>query len=210
MTEPPGGALPFRLPLVAILRGITPDDVLAHVEALVESGYDAIEVPLNSPGTFDSIARAREAFGGRARFGAGTVLARADIDALHATGIDFIVTPNTDPAVIAHAAGLDIDVIAGIGTATEAFAALAAGARMLKLFPASVYGPGMVRALRSVLPPVPLLAVGGITPASLPAFLDAGCAGAGLGGELYRAGQDVSRTRGAANAFVRAWQEHAA
>jgi len=199
---------PFRLPLIAILRGITPDEVLAHVAALVEEGYDAIEIPTNSPGWARSLARAVAAHGDRARIGAGTVLEPGQIDALQAAGGALAVTPNVRPAVIAHAAARGVPLVAGFATASEAFAALEAGAPILKLFPAATYGPDTVRALRAVLPPVPLFAVGGVTPDTLPAWLAAGCQGAGIGGELYRAGQPVERTREQARRFRSAWMDH--
>lgn len=203
-------ALPFSLPLIAILRGITPDDVPAHVAALVEEGYDAIEIPANSPHWARSVRIAADAFGGRAMIGAGTVLTTADVDALVAAGGRLMVTPNTRPPVIRHAVERGLQVAAGVATASEAFDALDAGAQMLKLFPASVYGPAMVRALRSVLPPVPLFAVGGVTPDTLSGYLSAGCQGAGIGGELYTPGQPVERTRQHARRFRQAYLDHAA
>ena len=202
--------LPFALPLIAILRGITPADVPAHVGALVEEGYDAIEIPTNSPDWTRSVRIAAEAFGERAWIGAGTVLTTADADALRAAGGRLMVTPNTRPPVIRHAVERGLQVAAGIATASDAFDALDAGAQMLKLFPASVYGPAMVRALRSVLPPVPLFAVGGVTPDTLSGYLSAGCQGAGIGGELYTPGQPVERTREHARRFRQAYLDHAA
>ena len=201
---------PFRLPLIAILRGITPDETSAHVRALVEEGFDAIEIPTNSPAWQDSVAIAAREFSVDARIGAGTVLTLAHVDALVDAGGTLAVTPNTNPAVIRHAVDRGLLVAAGCATATEAFDALDAGAQLLKLFPASIYGPQMVRALRSVLPPVPLFAVGGVTPDTLPGYLSAGCAGAGIGGELYKPGQSVAATRMHARAFRQAWLDHAA
>ena len=193
--------VPFRLPLVAILRGITPTEVSEHVGALVEEGYDAIEVPLNSPDWAQSIAIAAQDHGSRAWIGGGTVLRTAEVDTLQHLGARFIVTPNTHPPLIRHAVGAGMQVVAGFATASEAFAALDAGAQMLKLFPAATYGPGHVRALRAVLPPVPLLVVGGVTPLTLADYLAAGSDGAGIGGELYRPGQPVERTRTNAREF---------
>ena len=202
--------LPFALPLIAILRGITPAEVPAHVGVLVEEGYDAIEIPTNSPDWEHSVRIAVDAFGQRAMIGAGTVLTTADVDALVAAGGRLMVTPNTRPAVIRHAVGHGLRVAAGFATASEAFDALDAGAQMLKLFPASVHGPALVRALRSVLPPVPLFAVGGVTPDTLSGYLSAGCQGAGIGGELYTPGQPVERTREHARRFRQAYLDHAA
>lgn len=197
----------FKLPLIAILRGIKPHEAQEHIGALIEEGYDAIEVPLNSPEWQDSIGPAVQAFGERAWIGGGTVLRQTDVDTLVQLGARLMVTPNTNPDVIRHAVRQGLAVAAGFATASEAFAALDAGAQMLKLFPASTYGVGHVRALRAVLPPVPLFVVGGVTPLSLPDFLSAGCTGAGIGGELYRPGQPVSRTRESARAFKHAYME---
>ncbi|MCR6626143.1 2-dehydro-3-deoxy-6-phosphogalactonate aldolase [Pseudoxanthomonas japonensis] len=202
--------LPFALPLIAILRGITPDETHAHVGALVDEGYDAIEIPANSPAWQRSVRIAADAFGDRALIGAGTVLTTGDVDALVAAGGRLMVTPNTRPPVIRHAVDRGLQVAAGVATASEAFDALEAGAQMLKLFPASVYGPAMVRALRSVLPPAPLFAVGGVTPDTLSGYLSAGCQGAGIGGELYTPGQAVERTREHARRFRQAYLDHAA
>jgi 2-dehydro-3-deoxyphosphogalactonate aldolase len=203
-------ALPFALPLIAILRGITPADVPAHVGALVEEGYDAIEIPTNSPEWQRSVRVAADMFGARAMIGAGTVLTTADVDALVAAGGRLMVSPNTRPPVIRHAVDRGLHVAAGFATASEAFDALDAGAQTLKLFPASLYGPAMVRALRSVLPPVPLFAVGGVTPDTLSGYLSAGCQGAGIGGELYKPGQAVEHTRDHARRFRQAYLDHAA
>jgi len=206
----PAAPSPFRLPLVAILRGVTPDQAPAHFDALLDQGYDAIEIPLNSPDWATSICQAVRAHGERAWIGGGTVLRPAQVDQLRELGARFIVTPNTNPALIRHAADAGLQVLAGFATASEAFAALDAGASMLKLFPAATYGPGHIRALRAVLPAsVPLFAVGGITPGSLPEWLAAGCTGAGIGGELYRPGQSPEATRQNAGAFRQAFMDHA-
>ena len=198
-----------RPPLVAILRGITPAEVPAHVQALREAGIAAIEIPTNSPDWARSVALAVHACGAHAQVGAGTVLETAHLDALQAAGGRLVVTPNVRPALIRQARERGFTIAAGCATASEAFDALEAGAQMLKLFPASVYGPALARALRSVLPPVPLLAVGGITPENLGDYLRAGCSGAAIGGELYRAGQAPARTLSNARRFLDAWREHA-
>lgn len=200
--------LPFRLPLIAILRGLRPDEALAHVTALVEAGFDAIEIPLNSPDWSRSIALAVSAFGSSAVIGAGTVLQTGQVEALQRIGARMIVTPNTAPPVIARARAAGMLTCIGCMSATEAFAALDAGAEMLKIFPASALGPAYIRALKAVLPPeVPVFAVGAISTANLPDYLAAGCAGVGLGGELYRAGQSVQRTREQAQAFVQVFRD---
>jgi 2-dehydro-3-deoxyphosphogalactonate aldolase len=197
---------PTQLPLIAILRGIRPDEAIGHVQALVDAGFDAIEIPLNSPDWRSTIESVAARFGDRALIGGGTVLRESDADALADAGGKLVVTPNTRPALIAHAVGRGLFVAAGFATASEAFAALDAGAQALKLFPATTYGPGHVKALRAVLPPVPLFAVGGITPANLGEYLSAGCIGAGLGSDLYKPGQPVERSAEMARAFVDAYR----
>lgn len=196
-----------RLPLIAILRGIQPTEALAHAEALIDAGFEAIEIPLNSPSWQLSVRAVAQRFGQEALIGGGTVLREADVDALVDAGGALMVTPNTRPSLIAHAVGRGLKVAAGFATASEAFDALDAGAQALKLFPATTYGPGHVKALKAVLPPVPLFAVGGITPENLRDYLRAGCVGAGLGGDLYKPGQAVDRTASMARAFVAAYRE---
>jgi 2-dehydro-3-deoxyphosphogalactonate aldolase len=197
------------MPLIAILRGIRPDETLAHVSALVAAGFDAIEIPLNSPEWEVSIKLAAEHFGDRAWIGGGTVLTTLDVDTLQGLGAQLVVAPNMRPSLIRHAVTKDIKIVPGIATPTEAFDALEAGAPALKVFPATMCGPEFIRALRAVLPPVPLYAVGGITPDNLGAYLKAGCAGAGLGSQLYRPAQTVSRTESMANAYLQAFQDAA-
>ncbi|MHA3646309.1 2-dehydro-3-deoxy-6-phosphogalactonate aldolase [Yersinia enterocolitica] len=196
------------LPLIAILRGITPQDVQAHVAALLETGFDAVEIPLNSPDWQRSISETVKEFGHRALIGAGTVLQPAQVDELHAMGSRLVVTPNIQPEVIRRAVGYGMTVCPGCATATEAFNALDAGAQALKIFPSNSFGPDYIKALKAVLPPeVPVFAVGGITPENLHIYLNAGCVGAGLGSDLYRAGQSVERTIQQAKAFVKAYKE---
>ena len=179
-------------PLVAILRGITPDEVLPIATELERAGIRVIEVPLNSPQPLESISRLSHAFGDRCLCGAGTVLDVAQVDAVHRVGARLIVTPNTDPAVIAHAKELGMVAIPGFATASEAFAALRAGAAALKLFPAVTYGPAHLKALRDVLPRgVQVLAVGGIGTANVASWLAAGADGAAIGGELYKPGDSA-------------------
>jgi 2-dehydro-3-deoxyphosphogalactonate aldolase len=198
---------PTQLPLIAILRGIRPEEAVAHVEALINAGFDAIEIPLNSPDWEISIREVASRFGRQALIGGGTVLRPEQADTLASAGAKLMVTPNTRPALIAHAVKRGLLVAAGFATASEAFDAIDAGAQALKLFPASTYGPSHVRALRAVLPLIPLFAVGGITPANLGDYLRAGCTGAGLGSDLYKPGQDVSRTVLMAKAFITAYQD---
>ncbi len=195
-------------PLVAILRGIRPEEVLEVGAALQEAGIGAIEVPLNSPSPLESVARLAGKFGNRCLCGAGTVLSRADVDAVQAAGGRLIVTPNTMAPVIERALELGLTVMPGFATATEAFAAIGAGAGLLKLFPAASYGPAHLKALREVLPPAAaVFAVGGVGTANLAPWRQAGCAGVGVGGDLYRAGYPAGEVHRRALALVAAWRE---
>jgi len=182
-------------PVIAILRGVRPDEVAAHAAALVEAGVAAIEVPLNSPAPLDSIARLARAFGDRCLCGAGTVLSISDVETVAAAGGRLIVSPNTAPAVIRRTVELGLEPLPGIGTASELFQATDAGARRLKLFPAATYGPGHARQLRAVIPEgVELLAVGGVGPGDMASWWAAGVRGFGIGSELYQPGQSPAET----------------
>ena len=197
-----------NLPLIAILRGVTPNEVLAHVGAAIDAGFDAVEIPLNSPQWEKSIPAVVDAFGDKALIGAGTVLQPEQVDQLAQMGCRLIVTPNIHPEVIRRAVGYGMTVCPGCATATEAFAALDAGAQSLKIFPSSAFGPAYISALKAVLPAsVPVFAVGGVTPENLAQWINAGCVGAGLGSDLYRTGQSVERTAQQAAAFVKAYRE---
>ncbi|VYU13932.1 2-dehydro-3-deoxy-6-phosphogalactonate aldolase [Metakosakonia massiliensis] len=199
-----------NLPLIAILRGITPDEAIAHVGAVLDAGFDAVEIPLNSPEWEKSIPAVVQVYGDRALIGAGTVLKPEQVDQLAQMGCKLIVTPNIQPEVIRRAVSYGMTVCPGCATASEAFNALEAGAQALKIFPSSAFGPAYIKALKAVLPPeIPVFAVGGVTPENLGQWLDAGCVGAGLGSDLYRAGQTVERTAQQATAFVKAYQEAA-
>jgi 2-dehydro-3-deoxyphosphogalactonate aldolase len=198
---------PSTLPFVAILRGVTPDEILAHAAVLAGESFAAIEVPANSPDWQTSVARLAATYAGTPEVGAGTILRLEDVDALAATGGKLMVTPNADARVIAHGKARGLRAVIGVMTPSEALAALAAGADALKIFPASVVGPRFARILGSVLPrQVPLYAVGGISPTNLADYAGQGWAGYGLGGELYRPGQTVADTRTNAAAFRRAWE----
>ncbi|ELQ6242847.1 2-dehydro-3-deoxy-6-phosphogalactonate aldolase [Cronobacter sakazakii] len=197
-----------KLPLIAILRGITPDEAHDHVAAVIDAGFEAVEIPLNSPDWRTSIAAMVNAFGDRALIGAGTVLKPVQVDELAKMGSKLVVTPNIQPEVIRRAVSFGMTVCPGCATATEAFNAIEAGAQALKIFPSSAFGPDYIKALKAVLPPeIPVFAVGGVTPENLAVWLNAGCIGAGLGSDLYRAGQPVERTAAQAKAFVKAYRE---
>lgn len=192
-------------PIIAILRGVKPDEVCVHAEALIRCGIRAIEVPLNSPDPLRSVSALSERFSRQALIGAGTVLAPDQVDRIADAGGRIIVTPNTEPRVIARALELGLTLLPGMYTPSEAFAALAAGARMLKLFPANAAGPGHLAALKAVLPPtVPVYAVGDVKARDLRMWREAGASGLGLGSELYRAGQHADETFRRAQAAVSA------
>ena len=185
----------LECPVVAIVRGVRPEEVLDHAEALYDAGVRGVEVPLNSPDPLKSVRLLADAFGARMVVGAGTVLTPDQVEAVANAGGRIIVSPNTAPVVIARAIALGLDPVPGFATATEAFAAIAAGARHLKLFPAATYGPGHLRQLKAVLPPdVVVWAVGGVGPANIAEWWAAGARAFGLGGELYRAGQSIAET----------------
>lgn len=193
-------------PVVAIIRGVRPDEVLDHAEVLWAAGIRGVEVPLNSPEPLVSIRKLVEAYGERLVVGAGTVLGVDQVDAVAEVGGTIIVAPNTNPAVIDRAVQLKLDPAPGFATATEAFAAIDAGARHLKLFPAVTYGPAHLKQLKAVLPSsVVIWAVGGAGPENMADWWAAGARAFGLGGELYRAGQSVGDTaRNAARAVAAA------
>jgi 2-dehydro-3-deoxyphosphogalactonate aldolase len=176
-----------ELPLVAILRGVTPERVEGVADALFNAGIRAIEVPLNSPQPFDSIAKLAKQFGDRCLTGAGTVLDVANVDRVADAGGKLLVTPNTNPTVIAHGVAKGMTVMPGFYTPSEGFAAVAAGAKFLKLFPASSGGIDHLKAMLAVLPKgVPVYAVGGVGAANMAEWKKAGVAGFGLGSELFK------------------------
>lgn len=194
-----------RCPLVAILRGVKPDEVVAIGEALVDAGFTLIEVPLNSPDPLESIARLANALKGRAVIGAGTVLDTASVAAVQQAGGMLIIAPNADVTVIAEAARRGLIAIPGIATPTEAFAALNAGAAALKLFPAEAFAPSVIKAMRAVLPAdVRILPVGGISPDTMSPWTACGAAGFGLGSALYKPGMSATDVAANARAFVAA------
>jgi 2-dehydro-3-deoxyphosphogalactonate aldolase len=172
--------------MVAILRGLTPERALETGKALVDAGFRSIEVPLNSPQPLDTIKLLAAAHPD-CLVGAGTVLTANDVNQVRAAGGKLIVSPNCDPQVIRHAIGFGMRVMPGIGTATEAFAAIQAGATELKLFPASTYGVGHLRALKSVFPKhVKVYPVGGVGSQDIAGWLVSGADGFGFGGELFK------------------------
>lgn len=194
-------------PLVAILRGLRPDEAVAMGRALYAAGFRLIEVPLNSPEPFRSIAAIRQDLPADALVGAGTVLGVDQVAELKTCGGELCVMPHADVAVIRAAKAAGLWCVPGVATPTEAFAALAAGADALKLFPAELITPHVLKAMRAVLPKsVRLLPVGGITPDNMLPFVRAGAQGFGLGSALYSPGLTVEEVSARAAAFVNAWQ----
>jgi len=194
--------------LIAILRGIRPDEVEAIGLALYDAGFRIIEVPLNSPEPFESIRVLRNVLPANCMVGAGTVLSPAQVLQVKDAEGQLIVMPHSDPEVIRAATAAGLASAPGVATVTEAFAALAAGADILKMFPAEQLGPVVVKAWRAVIPAsVMLVPVGGITPASLKEFTAAGASAFGLGSALYKPGMTVEQVRKNADAFVSAWKQ---
>ncbi|WP_292069063.1 2-dehydro-3-deoxy-6-phosphogalactonate aldolase [Brevundimonas sp. UBA7534] len=194
------------LPLVAILRGLTPEEAVDVGQALVATGFTCLEVPLNSPEPLESIRRLRDALDGRAVVGAGTVLTPQAVQDVADVGGQLVISPNADPRVIERTKALGLFSMPGFFTPTEAFAALEAGADVLKLFPAELAGPGAVKAVKAVLPKgQPLYAVGGVDPDNMAAWRAAGADGFGVGSALYRPGRTAEEVGAVARAFVSAW-----
>jgi 2-dehydro-3-deoxyphosphogalactonate aldolase len=194
-------------PLIAILRGVKPDEAEAVASALVEAGFGAIEVPMNSPEPLRSVEIIASRFGQATLVGAGTVLTVGAAQAAAGAGARLIVAPNADPAVIERGLKLGLVVLPGVATPTEAIAARSLGASALKLFPAEAMPPAVVRAWRSVLgKETQLFPVGGITPDRIAPYRKAGADGFGIGGALYRPGMSAAEVSERARGFVAAWR----
>jgi len=192
-------------PLIAILRGVRPDEVVAIGEELVAAGFTLIEVPMNSPDPLDSVARLVAALGGRAMIGAGTVLTVDQVAAMHDAGGRMVISPNTNSDVIRASVAAGLVSLPGIATPSEALAALDAGATALKLFPAEAASPVVLKAMRAILPSeLPILPVGGIVPEGMAPWRQAGAAGFGLGSALYKPGLTAGEVGERARAFVAA------
>jgi 2-dehydro-3-deoxyphosphogalactonate aldolase len=192
-----------QCPLVAIIRGVTPGEADAIGNALYEAGIRIIEVPLNSPEPLKSIERLATRFGDGVLVGAGTVLDPADVRRVRDVGGRIIVSPDTNTDVIAATADAGLVASPGYFTPSEAFAAIRAGATALKLFPAEAAAPAVLKAHLAVIPrDMPVMVVGGVTPDTMRPWLDAGAAGFGLGGGLYKPGQSVAETLDKARAYV--------
>lgn len=194
--------------IIAILRGVLPEDVVAICEEILAAGIDRIEVPLNSPEPFDSIGRVVAAMGDRALIGAGTVLTVEDVDRVNEVGGRLIVSPDCNRAVIAHTKALGLQSYPGVMTPTECFAALAAGADGLKFFPGDMIGPAGLKAVRAVLPKgTEAYAVGGAHPGNFKEWVAAGATGFGIGSAIFKPGDSPSDVRAKADAIVAAYDE---
>ena len=192
--------------IIAILRGVRLEEVVAIGDALFGAGVRIVEVPLNSPEPFRSIAALAARFSGRMIVGAGTVLDAPSVDRVKSAGGQISVSPDCNPEVIARAVERNLVPLPGVFTPTEAFAAIRAGARHLKLFPAEAASPKTVKAWKAVLPrDVGLYAVGGVTPVNMKDWAEAGCAGFGIGSNIYKPGMSADDVGSAAREFVAAW-----
>jgi 2-dehydro-3-deoxyphosphogalactonate aldolase len=192
--------------IIAILRGIDPDECLAMCEALLAAGITTIEIPLNSPKPLESITRLAKRFGSAATVGAGTVLSRQDVRDVANAGGRIVVSPNFDAEVVQETKLLNLASWPGVLSPSECFAALKAGADGLKIFPCSMLGPAGVKVIRAVLPPkTSLYAVGGAGPANFADWIAGGVNGFGIGTALYRPGYSVAQLRQAADDIVRAY-----
>ena len=194
--------------IIAILRGVLPQDAVAICEEILAAGIDRIEVPLNSPEPFDSIARIVKAMGDRALIGAGTVLSVADVDKVNAAGGRLIVSPDCNPEVIAHTKALGLQSYPGVMTPTECFTALRTGADGLKFFPGDMIGPTGLKAVRAVLPKgTEAYAVGGANPGNFKEWVAAGATGFGIGSAIFKPGDTPAEVRAKADAIVAAYDE---
>jgi len=195
------------LPLIAILRGVTPDEIVAVGRALHDAGFRVIEIPLNSPQPYESIRRLTAELGESCLIGAGTVLTEAQVAEVDAAGGRLIVSPNANLAVIRASKAAGLVSAPGVATPSEGFAALDAGADSLKLFPAEQLGPAVVKAWRAVFPKeLALLPVGGITPDNMGPYVAAGANGFGLGSALYKPGLSAAQVSANAQAFAAGWR----
>jgi 2-dehydro-3-deoxyphosphogalactonate aldolase len=196
-----------RLPLIAILRGVTPETVVAIAGEILAAGFTTLEVPTNSPDVFESIRRLVSTFGDRALIGAGTVLTETHLAGLVAAGGRLVVMPHSDPAIVRAAKAAGLVCLPGVATPTEGFAALANGADGLKLFPAEQFPPAVVKAWRAVFSAdISLMPVGGVTPDNMSDYLSAGASGFGLGSALYKPRMTASDVGERARSFVAAWR----
>ncbi|WP_438749894.1 2-dehydro-3-deoxy-6-phosphogalactonate aldolase [Pararhizobium sp. O133] len=199
---------PMKYPLIAILRGLKPEETQAVVGTLIDAGFTAIEIPLNSPDPFRSIEIAVKMAPENCLIGAGTVLTTEQVEQLHGVGGKLMVSPNVEPSVIALAAARGMVTMPGVFTPTEALAAAKAGATGLKFFPASVLGPSGISAIRAVLPPeLEIAAVGGVSETNFADYAKIGVKSFGLGSSLYKAGMDAAEVGKRAAATIKAYDD---
>ena len=192
--------------IIAILRGVSPSEVIPVTQTLYDAGVRIVEVPLNSPEPFTSIEMLAKAFGDKMVIGAGTVLSEQDVNLLKEHGGQISVSPDCNPVTIARAVVRGLDPLPGVFTPTEAFAAIRAGAKHLKLFPAEAASPLTIKAWKAVLPKhVQVHAVGGVTPENMKDWLAAGASGFGIGSALYKQGMPLSKISESAHRLVAAW-----
>ncbi|MDO6680108.1 MULTISPECIES: 2-dehydro-3-deoxy-6-phosphogalactonate aldolase [unclassified Shewanella] len=195
-----------KMPLVAILRGVTPAEVLDVADILVTAGYRVIEVPLNSPSPYESIKLLSDRYGNDVIIGAGTVVSQEQVDLVEAAGGRIIISPHADAKLIRYSKAKDLYCVPGFFTPSDAYAAINAGADSLKLFPADAFGPMGLKAMSVVLPDIDILPVGGVSPDTMQAFIDAGASGFGLGSGLYKAGMSVEQVKHNALAYVQGYK----
>lgn len=197
-----------KLPLVAILRGVKPDEIIEMADAIRAAGFSMIEVPLNSPDPIQSIEKLVNHMGDEVLVGAGTVLTKEQVDQIDAVGGRLIVSPHTDVELIRYSKEKNLYNVPGFITPTEGFAAIHAGADAIKMFPASLAGPGGLKAMLDVLPrTTPVFPVGGVSADNLGEYLSVGARGFGLGSGLYKAGMSVAEVEANARAYVEAFEQ---
>ncbi len=194
--------------IIAILRGVSPAEVIGVADALYAAGIRVVEVPLNSPDPFHSIQLLANKFAGKMVVGAGTVLSPQDVNLLKEHGGQISVSPDCNGEVITRAVALGLEPVPGVFTPTEAFAAIRAGAKHLKLFPAEVASPQTIKAWKAVLPKhIKIYAVGGVTPENMAEWIKAGASGFGIGSSLYKPGKSVAEVSESAHRLVAAWKK---
>ncbi len=197
----------YPCPLVAILRGLPPAEATGVARALFDAGFRMLEVPLNRPGALEAIDAIRHIAPANSIVGGGTILTRQDVDAVYEAGGRLMVSPNCEPDLIRHAVDKGMLALPGVATPTEAFRALDAGAHGLKLFPAEMMPPPVVKAMRSVLPShIHIMPVGGVSPHNMKAYFEAGATGFGIGSQLYQPGMSIDAVAKSAAAFMQARQ----
>ena len=196
------------LPLIAIIRGVKPDEILAVASVIQDAGFHIIEVPLNSPNAYESIKIISDAMGDDILIGAGTVLTVGQVEMVKQAGGRLIISPNTNPVVIKHSKKLGLYSVPGFYTPSEAFTAIDAGADALKMFPADTLGVVGYKAMKVILPrDIPVLPVGGVTENNMADYLKAGVAGFGIGSGIYKAGMNIDQIRKNANLLVRGYRQ---